>query len=254
MYKNVFVISLLMVLIPFSVFAQEKTAKQIVKKANDILNQETVFAKAKMTIVTTSGKTRELYYDSWSMGKGEKSLIRYTAPRRIKGQAMLMLNHADELWSYFPKTNRTRRLASHAKKQKMQGSDFSYEDMGSGNTFLEDFSHKKLKDEKKNGHNCYKIEMTVKKDVDSNYSRMISWIDKETYVIWQMDYYDEKDTNLLLKTLTQSDVEVIDGIPTPKKMNMHNHLDNTDTKQELLEVKYNTKIDTKLFTEEGLKK
>jgi len=241
-------------LLPAGIFAQDMTADEIIQKANDVINQETVFARAKMTITTTSGKTRELFYDSWSKNHGEKNLIRYTAPRRVKGQAMLMLNNADDIWSYFPRTNRVRKLASHAKMQKMQGSDFSYEDMGSGDSFITDFTAKRLKDEKKDGHDCYVVELTKRENIDSNYSRLVAWVDKENFVMWAIDYYDEKDPALLLKTLIQSGIAVIDGVPTAMKMTMINHLDNTRTLSELLEVQYNIELDDALFTERGLKK
>ncbi|MCP4725415.1 MAG: outer membrane lipoprotein-sorting protein [bacterium] len=254
MKKLITTILLLLFLFPAIVSAQEMTAKEIVQKANDILFQETAFAKTKMIINTTSGQKRELFFDSWIKDRGGKSLIRYTAPRRIKDQAMLMLNNADDIWSYFPRTNRVRKLASHAKKQKMQGSDFSYEDMGSGDSFMNDYTHRKLGEGEKEGKDCYQIELTKNENIDSNYSRLILWIDKEQYVIWVIEYYDEKEPDRLVKTLIQSDLKIIDGLPTPMKMVMHNHLDNSSTAQELIEIKFNIEINDNMFTERGLKK
>jgi len=254
MIKSITTILLLLFLFPAVVSAQEMTAKEIVQKANDILFQETAYAKTKMIINTTSGQKRELFFDSWMKDRGEKSLIRYTGPRRIKDQAMLMLNNADDIWSYFPRTNRVRKLASHAKKQKMQGSDFSYEDMGSGDSFMSDFTHRTLGEGEKEGKACYQIELMKNENIDSNYSRLILWIDKEQYVIWAIEYYDEKEPDRLVKTLIQSDLKVIDGIPTPMKMVMHNHLDNSSTAQELIEIRFNIEIDDNMFTERGLKK
>jgi outer membrane lipoprotein-sorting protein len=229
-------------------------ATTIVRKADEVLNQETVFARMKMTIVTTSGATRDLYFDSWMKDRGEKSLIRYTDPPRVKGQAMLMLNNADDIWSYFPRTGRVRKLATHAKRQKMQGSDFSYEDMGSGNSFVTDFDHRLLGEESMDGHECYKIELKRKEGTDSNYSRIVAWIGKEQFVIWRMDYYEEGDPDHPSKRLTTSDLKTVDGVPTPMKMVMRNLLDGTETTQEILEVSYNMKIDDGMFTERGLEK
>ncbi len=244
MKKSVSILLVWYFLSPAVLSAQEMTAKDLVQKANDILFQESSYAKSKMIINTTSGQKRELFYDSWMKDRGEKNLIRYTGPRRIKDQAMLMLNNADDIWSYFPRTNRVRKLASHAKKQKMQGSDFSYEDMGSGDSFLTDFEHKKLSDGSKEGHDCFQVELKKKDGIDSNYSRMILWIDKENYIIWVIDYFDEKDPERMVKTLVQSDLQMIDSIPTPMKMVMHNHLDNSSTVQELIEIKFNIEIAT----------
>jgi outer membrane lipoprotein-sorting protein len=237
-----------------TLFSQKLTGEQIINKVNELMNQETIYSKSKMTIVTTSGKTRTFEYESWSKNKGEKNLIRYLAPSRVKGQATLMLNHADDIWAYFPRTKRVRKLATHAKKQKMQGSDFSYEDMGSGDTFIKDFTPKRLKDEKMEGNNCYKLKLIRKKDSGLSYSRLILWIIKKNFVPIVIDYYDESDTSFLLKRLVQSDIQVIDGIPTPMKIVMYNKQDNTKTSMWLTEVKYNIPLKDEMFTERGLKK
>jgi outer membrane lipoprotein-sorting protein len=233
---------------------QDPDGAQIIQRVNDLINQETMYAKSTMTIVTTSGTQRTFEYDSWSKDRGEKNLIRYSSPARVKGQATLMLNHADDIWVYFPRTQRVRKLATHAKKQKMEGSDFSYEDMGSGNAFIEDFTAKRLKDEKKEGADCYTVEMTRKPGSNLSYSRMIMWVSKENFIPLVIDYYDEKDPEYHLKTLIQSDVEIIDGVPTARKITMYNKVDNTQTGMTMSEVRYNIPLEDEMFTERGLKK
>ena len=71
---------------------------------------------------------------------------------------------------------------------------------------------------------------------------------------WSIDYYDEKDESLKLKTLIMSNMKMIENIPTPLKMVMHNHLDNTSTVQEFLEISYSVELDKEIFTERGLRK
>lgn len=244
---------IVLLLVP-ALFAQELTGEDIVQKVNDLFNVESGYAKAKMTIMTTSGQKRTFIYESWSKNKGEKNLVRYLEPRRVKGQATLMLNNADDIWMFFPRTQRVRKLASHAKKQKMQGSDFSYEDMGSGDAFINDFSPKRLKDEKMEGYDCYKLELTRIPDSDVSYSRLIMWVIKENFVPAVIDYYDEDDPTLHEKRLVESDIRVIDDIPTAMKVVMYNKNDNTQTELELLEVKYNVTLADSMFTERGLKK
>jgi len=146
--KKTMLLGLLVLILTPGLFSQELTGEEIIQKVNDLFNFDSSYSKSKMTIVTTSGQKRTFISESWSKNKGEKNLVRYLEPRRVKGQAVLMLNNADDIWMYFPRTQRVRKLASHAKKQKMQGSDFSYEDMGSGDAFIKDFSSKKLEDEK----------------------------------------------------------------------------------------------------------
>ncbi|MCK4344550.1 MAG: outer membrane lipoprotein-sorting protein [Bacteroidales bacterium] len=252
--KSSMIPAIIVFFISGTLIGQELTGEQIINKVNDLINQETIYSKSNMTIVTTSGATRTFEYESWSKNFGEKNLIRYLAPSRVKGQATLMLNHADDIWIFFPRTQRVRKLATHAKKQKMEGSDFSYEDMGSGDAFIKDFTAKRLKDEKMEGYACYKLELIRNKDSDLSYSRLIMWVIKENFVPIVINYYDEKDPKFLLKRLMQSDIQVIDGIPTPIKMVMYNKQDNTQTSMSFIEVKYNIPLKDEMFTERGLKK
>ena len=252
--KNAIAGGMMVLLVVSAAFSQELTADQIIQRVNDQFNTDTSYGKSKMTIVTTSGQKRTFIQESWSKDKGEKNLVRYLEPSRVKDQAVLMLNHADDIWMFFPRTQRVRKLATHAKKQKMQGSDFSYEDMGSGDAFIDDFVSKRLDDEQKEGQDCYKLELLRKPEADSSYSRLIMWIVKENFLPVVIEYYDEKDPTYLLKTMVASDFRVIDGIPTSMKVVMFNENDNTQTEMELLEVKYNIPLGDDMFTERSLKK
>ena len=252
--KNLIAGGLMVLLIVPLASGQELTADEIIQKVNDQFNTETSYGKSKMTIVTTSGQKRTFIQESWSKDRGEKNLVRYLEPRRVKDQAVLMLNHADDIWMFFPRTQRVRKLATHAKKQKMQGSDFSYEDMGSGDAFINDFSSKRLDDEQKEGQDCYTLELLRKPESDSSYSRLVMWVVKENFIPVVIDYYDENDPSYLRKTMIASDIRVIDGIPTAMKIVMLNKNDNTQTEMELLEVKYNLELSDDMFTERSLKK
>jgi outer membrane lipoprotein-sorting protein len=235
-------------------YAETITSQEIVNKMNEVINPQTAQAKAKITIITSSGKERTFIYDSFTKNRGEKNLIRYLEPKRVKGQAMLMLNNADDIWAYFPRTKRVRKLATHAKRQKWEGSDFSYEDMGSGDAFIDEYENKLLGEEKKENYDCYKIELKRKKDSDTGYSRLIMWIIKDNFCPVVMNYYDKKDTKFLKKVLIQYEIKDIDGIPTGMKMTMYNKTDNTQTTMELLEIKYNLELDDSIFSERNLRR
>jgi outer membrane lipoprotein-sorting protein len=252
--KNLITVGVAVLLLAFISFGQELTAEEIIQKVNDQFNTETSYAKSTMTIVTTSGQKRTFLQESWSKDRGEKNLVRYLEPRRVMDQAVLMLNNADDIWMFFPRTQRVRKLATHAKKQKMQGSDFSYEDLGGGDTFIDDFTSRKLEDEQKEEKDCYKLELTRKEGVDSSYSRLVMWIVKDNFLPVVIEYFDENDPSYLLKTMVASDFRVIDGIPTSMKVVMINENDNTQTEMELLEVKYNIPLSDDMFTERSLKK
>ncbi|MFC2168301.1 outer membrane lipoprotein-sorting protein [Acidobacteriota bacterium] len=252
--KNILILSLSILLLTPSLFSQDLTGKNIIEKVNSLINVSSSYSKSKMTITTTSGQKRTFISDSWSKDNGEKNLVRYLEPTRIKGQAILMLNNADDIWMFNPRTQRVRKLATHAKKQKMQGSDFSYEDMGGGDLFIKDYSAERLADENKEGFDCYKLELIRKEDADISYSKLVLWVNKDNFVPVVIDYYDEDAPNRVLKTLIQSDIKVIDGLHTAMKFVMINRNDNTQTEMEMLEVKFNIDLEDSMFTERELKK
>lgn len=250
----ILIMSFLIISLIITSFGQELTSEEIISKVNELLNQDTIKAKVKMTITTTSGEERNFVYDSYSKNKGEKNLIRYIEPKRVKGQAILMLNYAEDIWIYFPRTKRIRKLASHSKSQKMEGSDFSYEDTGASDIFITDFGSKKLDSEKKEGYDCYKIEMIRKEGSEAGYSRLIMWIIKDNLFPIVIDYYDGDNPELLLKTLIQYNIREVEGIPTAMKIVMYNKQENSQTSIEIIEIQYNVKLDDSLFTERNLKR
>lgn len=254
MMKNILIFSLTVLLLSSGLFSQDLTGIDIIEKVNDLINVITSYSKSKMTITTTSGQKRTFISESWSKDNGEKNLVRYLEPTRVKDQAILMLNNADDIWIFFPRTQRVRKLATHAKKQKMQGSDFSYEDMGGGDVFIKDFSARRLADEKKEGHDCYTLELTRNEGADVSYSKLVLWVIKENFVPVVIDYYDEDAPDRVLKSLIQSDIKIIDGLYTAMKFVMINRNDDTQTEMEMLEVKFNIELEDSMFTERELKK
>ncbi|MFQ6617426.1 MAG: outer membrane lipoprotein-sorting protein [Fidelibacterota bacterium] len=230
---------------------QELSGSQIIEKMSEVINPAQVKALMKQIIITTSGKERTFVYESFSKNRGEKNLIRYISPRRVKGQAFLMLNYSDDIWSYFPRTERVRKLASHAKRQKIMGSDFTYEDMGSGEAFKKYYNSLRLEDKSLKGVDCYIIQLTPREGEDISYSKIVAWIRKTDFFPLRIDYYEE---DKLLKKLILSDIDIIEGVPTARSMTMYNVQDNTKTIMEVVEVSYNVELPDEMFTERGLKR
>jgi len=235
-----------------NLYAEDLTADEIINTLTKTMNPEQSQGKMKMTIVTSTGEDRDFVYETSSKNHGEKTLLKYIEPTRLKGQAILLKNNANDIWTYFPRTKRIRKLATHARKQKLEGSDFSYEDMGASNTFIEEYNAVRLNDEKKEHHLCYKIELTPKSKSSADYSKIIAWVDKKSFVPVVIDYFHKKYIELLEKELICRDIRAIDGIFTPMKFVMYNKLDNTQTSMEILNITYNIKLSDDLFTEMGM--
>lgn len=237
-----------------ALYPQLLTADEIIRKADEVMNPATSFSKVRFVNKLASGEVRTFEYAMWSKDRGDKVLLRYTAPRRVEGQAILLLNRGDDIWMYFPRTDRIRKMATHAKKQKFEGSGFTYEDFGSGNAFVEKFHATLLGEEERNGTACYRIQLDRKPQTDISYSRLILWIDKKLFIPLEIRYFDEHDPNRLKKILKLQDIQIIQGIPTAGLMIMKSLEDNTETRMELISAEYNLPIPDDLFTENALRR
>ncbi|MFQ6603981.1 MAG: outer membrane lipoprotein-sorting protein [Fidelibacterota bacterium] len=230
--------------------AWSQDAQSIIDRMTATLTQATSRARMTQTVETTSGKTRTLEFEMFSADSGSSVLIRYIKPSSVKGQSFLMLNDANDIWTYFPRTRRVRKLASSAKNQKVQGSDFSYSDFSSSDTWQEDYistldGSVRLKDEA-----CWKLTATETEKNDSDYPRVVLFIRKSDYSPLQMDFYNENNQHE--KTLTFENITNIEGVPTAMRMIMENVLEGSKTVMEIKEMTYAWTPPKGFFSERNL--
>ncbi|NQV41885.1 MAG: outer membrane lipoprotein-sorting protein [Candidatus Marinimicrobia bacterium] len=244
---------ILFVLLSFSwLVAQAPTGTEIINRVTEIMSPENSYSTGTQTIITSSGKERVFEFESWAAEKGKSTLTRYTKPAAIRGQAFLMLNNADDIWSYFPRTKRVRKLASHAKKQKMQGSDFTYEDMGGGDVFQTKFKSTLLAEETRDGELVWKVELLGITEQDPPYPKIILWARQSDYFPIALDYYDDNGFNS--KSLLLSDIQMIEDYPTAMAMVMTDNNERSSTTMRTLEVTYAWEPPEGFFSERNLKK
>ena len=223
----------------------------LLQKVLDVMNPSNARAIISQTIITSSGQTRTFEYESFMGNGGEFSLMRYQSPSRVRGNAMLMTDFADNIWMYFKRTGRVRKLASHAKKQKFEGSDFTYEDMGTGDSWKEDYRPENRGLEKVQGQECYRLLLAARAE-HLSYSQLVCWVRSADFYPIRIDYYDEEGT--FTKVLHLEDIREVEGVPTAMKMVMENKLDRTSTSMETLEITYDVTFDDDFFTERNLKR
>jgi hypothetical protein len=228
------------------------TGQELIEKMMEIMTQENSKGIMRQTITTSSGTQRTFEFEMFTTDEGEKTLMRYLKPSAARGQAFLMLNNADDIWTYFPRTKRVRKLSSSSKNQKVQGSDFSFEDLGSGDSWEKEYTSNNLGSEKYNKTECWKIESIGIPEQNPSYPKMIVFVRKSDFYPLKIDYFD--DNNDIEKTLFLGDIKEIEGVPTAMKMTMKNHLDGTETIMETLSITYNWEPQDNFFSERTLKK
>ena len=99
------------------------------------------------------------------------------------------------------------------------------------------------------GKPCYVVEVTPK--VRRKYTKYIAWVAKDLWIHLKIDYYQDKD---IYRAGTFKDVRIIDGIPTPFKIDMENRKTNHRTELTIDSVQYHTQFSDDLFSQRSLER
>ena len=253
--KLVIIMGIMVILGSYSL-AFDMTGLEVMEKVYNRDTGDSQTSKMTMTLENRYGdkRVRKIVQFSKDFGKVTKKIMFFTAPSDIKNTSFMSWsyddeNKSDEQWIYLPAIKRIKAISSDSKSDYFMGSDFTYDDLGDRKP--KDDNHKIIKMEKLNGENCYVIESTPK-DEDYVYSKVISWVIKDKWVGLKREFYDEDGE--LLKTLEVKNIKNIDGILTVMKSVMSNVQNNHKTVIELKDVKYNTNISDRQFTERMMKR
>ena len=235
----------------FALKANELTAVQILKKVDEAGHAKTTKMKVTQKVVTPSGDERIFKMISYTRNGSEQGLTEYVSPKQVMGMKILTLNDGNDIWTFFPKTNRTRKIASSARNRRVQGSDFSYDDMAAGK-MVKKWTGKRLGTEKMAGKSCFKLALKPTEEGPQSYSKITAWVDEKTYTPVRIDYYDRDGD--ALKRLEISDYRQISGVHIPFAYKMTNLQDGGKTLMKVAEAQVNVALDTSLFNEAGLKR
>lgn len=177
-----------------SIFSQ--TAREISEKASDAMELKSMEMASTLKIMDNKGRERirKTVNATRDFEGVTKTIVKFIAPADVQGTAMLIFDYedaGDDMWIYLPALRKTRRIVSSEKGKSFMGSEFSNADMTKPN--LDDFEYQILSSETYEGKECWVIETICKnEDIEdeNGYSKRISWIDKATYLVHKMEFYD----------------------------------------------------------------
>jgi hypothetical protein len=178
----------------------------------------------------------------------KRRLIVMLEPASVEGIALLIRERPeqeDAMWTYSPAVQRVRKVVAVDAYERFLRTDFTYSDLG----FVDrSGQYRLLGQEKQAGVSAYKIEEVPK---DSwYYSRIVTWIAMESHLPLRRDYYDR--AGQLWKTERFDQVVVVDGVPTPLRIRMHDVQENRETELQMSEVRYDVELSNTLFDPERL--
>lgn len=256
--KTAFATIIGILLIGSTILAQEPlTARQIVDrsiKANKLSGSE---ATSTMKIIDNKGRERVRQIAQVSKlidgGNTEKKLIRFLAPADVKGTGLLTFdyeNRDDDMWLYMPALRKTRRIVSTEKAKAFMGSEFSYSDITPPT--LNDFQFNLLGEEEINGTFCWKVEM-IPHDEDiadeNGFSKKVSWIGKNDFVIRKSVYYDlDQELHKVLSVLEIQELDPQNHKYRPIHLEMENKQNGRKSILKINQIVFNPNVKNEYFT------
>lgn len=242
-------ISILLLSFTCTVFAQEESAYDIIKKANEKFQGESNYGEFTMEIIRPTW-SRTLSFKSCNKGSNF-SLTLVTDPAKEKGQTFMKRNN--DLWSWNPKISRLVKLPPSMLAQGWMGSDYSNDDILKESSIVVDYNHTIIGSETIAGKNCYKIEMIPKEEAAVVWGKVMKWISKDGYLQLKTEYYDEDD--YLIRTEVCSEVKFMGDreIPTRIKIIPEEDPENL-TIVTITNIVYNINVDEPFFSQQTMKK
>ena len=176
------------------------SASEIIDSMEKVLSApKTTYAVTQMILMNEDGSDREVR-KLVMYKKGDFMMTKFIAPSSVRGIGLLVKypdSPREQIHLYLPAFRKVRRIASHAKKESFQGTDFSYSDMASRRgAYSEDYTSQLIKDTQ----NIYVLKLTRKPNSKKDYKIIKMWILKENFLPKRIEFYDDKDN--LWKVLT----------------------------------------------------
>ena len=194
-----------------SLMAQDQlSALEIIILADQKARGNTNTSLMEMEIIRPSWK-RSVSMKSWGRGL-DFSMTYITAPAKDKGQ--VFMKRKTEMWNWMPSIGRMIKIPASMMSQGWMGSDYTNDDILKESSIVVDYTHKIVGEEKVDGYDTYKIEMTPKENAAVIWGKVFKWITKDEYLQIKSEYYDE-DNDIVKKDFSY-DFKILGGrlIPT----------------------------------------
>lgn len=226
------------------------TGKEIMQEASDSNEADSTHSLVDLKLIDKSNSmsTRIIEMFGKKNSKDESlSLIIFHSPASVKNTRFLSLENkgrGSDQWIYLPALKKVRRIAAGEGNKSFMGTDLTYDDMGSRN--IEDDTHKLAGENKVNGRACYVVESIPRNGTKSQYSKRISFVDKERMIPLKMELFDKEGK--LLKIMVMGDIKNIQGHWTPLSTSMENVQEKHKTIITITKIVYDEKLPDGIFT------
>ncbi len=229
-----------------------QTGSEIMQKVIDAQKVNSSAMDILMTLVEKDGDTSTRRIQTLILKENDltKTITLFLEPASVRNTRFLTVENegrADDQWIFLPSLRKVKRIAAGDKDGSFMGSDFSYSDMGSSGSSVDDSIQTILREEKYNDHNCFVVESIPNAGTDNNYGKYVTWVDKTYWLTLKVEFYS-KAGRTQIKELNSENIGKENGHWLAKKIIMETLDSGHKTILEIKQVKYDIPLNPGYFT------
>jgi outer membrane lipoprotein-sorting protein len=247
MHKTAPVLFLSIVFLCTGFFAYGLSGDEILARTEEILSGPKDYeGRLTMTLANNDGSEKEeRTLHVWFSGK-ELRIIKFISPASMSGIGLLSLA-SDEMYLYLPAQNKIRRIEGGVKNDDFQGTDFSYNEMGSYD-YRKDYTSEVASE----NETAYTLLLEKKPGSDKPYDKLKMTITKSDFIPRTIEFYRG---DVLKKVLFILEVKKTGDRIVPSRIKMENIEKKHYTEMVMTEVKFDQGlVDRDVFSKRFLKK
>jgi outer membrane lipoprotein-sorting protein len=253
--------------VPLWANAAEFTAAEIMQRVDERFDGDSSIAEVSMVLIDRRNRqrVRDLRIYAKDTAEDSKTLSLFETPADIRGTAYLHFDwddaeRDDDSWLYLPSLQRVKRITSGDTADSFLGSDFTYADINGFEIDWYDYAFVS-ESEMIDGEESWIIEAIPKPafkeraEEATGYSKMQSWISKESYLQLRSQAWELRGNRI--KYFTASDIQLIDEIWTIKRLQVVTSRNGRQEHASVLQInsiEYNVEVDDSLFTTEYMQR
>lgn len=226
------------------------TGREIAENMQDRETGDTTHALVNMRLVDEDGDTSDRVIEQYGREDSQgltQNVIIFHEPASVADTRFLTIENDgsdDDQWIYLPSLQRVRRIAGGEGDSSFMGTDFTYDDLQTRD--IEEYQYELLREDEFEGRPVYVVETTPNDPDDSQYSRLVQWVDRERWLPLKIEFFDNDGE--LLKVNTVSRVERVQGYWTIINNTMENVQTDHRTELAIQRFQYNENLPDSLFT------
>lgn len=150
-----------------------------------------------------------------------KTLVRYSHPFDLRHAGYLILmndGRANDQFVYYPSRRRVARV--NLRSEAVYGTDFSFEDVVPREA--EDYHSERLPNSRISGVDVFVVDLTPKRHLNSEYSRIRVYVDTQRSVVIHARYWDAATVEIKQMLVDPERIEEFDGVFVPMHSTMRN--------------------------------